>query len=207
MSDDVAPVTTGPVLPEDVPVPPGRLAIRAWRAGDGALLGEAIMASLEHLRPWMAWIADEPLTVETREAMIERWCTERLAGGDAVYGIWRIDGERPVVAGGCGLHRRAVGRPEVLEIGYWLHVDHTGCGIATEAAAALTDTAFGVPGTVEVVIHHDPANLASGAVPARLGYVRQVDEACPVDGKTSATWSIDRVTIDRGTREPGQAGE
>ena len=57
-----------------------------------------------------------------------------------------------------------------LEIGYWVHPGFTGRGVATAAAAALTEAALALPGIDRVEIHHDILNLASGRVPAKLGY-------------------------------------
>ena len=68
----------------------------------------------------------------------------RESGGEAVYGAFVGD----EVVGSCGLHRRS--GPEVLEIGYWVHVDHLGRGYASEIAATLTTAAFAVPG-IELV--------------------------------------------------------
>src|SRR4051794_31266529 len=142
-----------------------RLVVRRWEPVDAPALGVAIAESVEHLRPWMPWAAGEPVLLADRMRWIEHGNRQWEAGGDVVLGILLTDG---TVIGGTGLHRRA--GPDTLEIGYWLHVDHTGRGYVTEAAAALTDAAFDVPGIEHVEIHHDAANLASGRVPERLGY-------------------------------------
>src|SRR3954453_8810297 len=36
------------------------LVLRAWEDDDAVALGRAIAESLEHLRPWMPWVAFEP---------------------------------------------------------------------------------------------------------------------------------------------------
>lgn len=153
--------------PEHLQTP--RLTLRRWVAADAAACNAAVLASIEHLRPWMPWIAAEPLSVQDRIGLFERWDREWNDGGDLVVGIFQ-DG---VVVGGSGLHTRR--GPGVLEIGYWVHVDHGGQGIATEASAALTTAAFAVDGIERVEIHHDKANVASSGVPRRLGYTL-VDE-------------------------------
>jgi RimJ/RimL family protein N-acetyltransferase len=147
-----------------------RVVLRPETAIDVAQLGAVVSRNLEHLRPWMPWVANEPLTDEQRLALLERWDRERVQGGDAVFGIF-LDGE---IVGGAGLHRRR--GPHGLEIGYWVDRDHLGRGIATEAAGLLTEAALGVPGITFVEIHHDKANVASAKVPERLGY-RFVGEA------------------------------
>jgi hypothetical protein len=37
-----------------------RLAIRPWQVNDAPALSVAIIESIDHLRPWMSWIASEP---------------------------------------------------------------------------------------------------------------------------------------------------
>jgi ribosomal-protein-serine acetyltransferase len=140
------------------------VALRRWRADDVPRLHQAVLASLEHLRPWMDWIAHEPLSVDERRRLAENWELDWRAGGDVIYGVFVND----EVAGGCGLHRRR--GSGALEIGYWTHPAFLRRGIATAAARLLTDAAFTVPGIEVVEIHHDQANRRSRGVPRRLGY-------------------------------------
>jgi ribosomal-protein-serine acetyltransferase len=112
----------------------------------------------------MPWVSQEPLTLARRTTLIEEWERDWMQGGDVVMGVFL----RGRVAGGCGLHRR-IGC-NGLELGYWTHPSFLRRGIATAAAALLTDAAFAVPGITHVEIHHDKANRASAAVPRRLGY-------------------------------------
>jgi RimJ/RimL family protein N-acetyltransferase len=161
-------------IPDTVSAP--RLEIRRLRLADAPSLVEAITASVEHLRPWMPWIAFEPQSVDQRVDYIARTQREWEGGGDLGVGLF-LDGR---VVGGAGLHRR-VG-PDGLEIGYWVHVDHVGRGYAQEVAAALSDLALSLPGIERVVIRHDLANRRSEGVPRRLGF-RIVEEVA--DGRTS----------------------
>jgi RimJ/RimL family protein N-acetyltransferase len=151
------------VLPERLEDAAG-LVLRRWLTADAEALGRAVAESAEHLRPWMAWIADEPLTLERRREMIAEWERDWSQGGDVILGVF--DGGR--VAGGCGLHRR-IG-PSGLEIGYWIHPGFLRRGHATRAVRMLTDAVFGLPGIVRVEIHHDKANVASAGVPRKLGF-------------------------------------
>jgi len=165
--------------------------LRLWRVDDAPPLGEAIAERAEHLRPWMAWIADEPQTLEERRAMLARWDAEWSHGGDAYYGIF-LNGD---VVGSCGLHRRL--GPDALEIGYWIHAAFVRRGLATETARLLTDAAFSMPQISSVEIHHDRANLASLGVPGGLGYRfvgEQPDEAtAPADTGVECIWRIERA--------------
>lgn len=141
-----------------------RVVLRRWVAADAPGLSAAVTRNIEHLRPWMPWIAQEPLEDEERAALLETWERSWLDGGDVVFGVF-LD-ERAI--GGCGLHRRR--GPHGLEIGYWIDKDHTNQGIATEVARLLTSAALSVPGVTFVEIHHDRANVASGRVPQHLGF-------------------------------------
>jgi RimJ/RimL family protein N-acetyltransferase len=143
-----------------------RLLLRCWDPADARALEEAILSSLEHLRPWMPWALDEPIGLPQRVA----WLRERRArfdrGEDFDYAIFERDGQ--TVLGAIGLLTRA--GLQAREIGYWIRAGHTGQGLAGEAAAALTRAAFEVDHVARVEIHCDPANVASAAVPRKLGY-------------------------------------
>jgi RimJ/RimL family protein N-acetyltransferase len=183
----------GPVLPERIE---GHgLLLRRWRVGDAGSLERAVSESADHLRPWMAWMVQEPQTTEDRRAMLAHWERDWSQGGDVMLGIF-IEGE---VAGSSGLHRRR--GPGVLEIGYWIHRSFTRCGLATTVAQLLTDAAFSVPGIVGVEIHHDRANVVSAGVPRRLGF-RFVGEApdvakAPAEVGIDCTWRMERAEWQR----------
>src|SRR4051794_27605927 len=91
-----------------------RVVLRRWRTRDASQLTAAVTRNLEHLRPWMPWIAYEPLLDSDRVALFETWERSYLDGGDVVYGVFR---DRQAI-GGCGLHKRR--GPHGLEIGYWI---------------------------------------------------------------------------------------
>ena len=129
-----------------------------------AALLAAVIESHEHLRPWMPW-ADH--YDQDRAAEYLRDCQAQWASGSAFsYAI--IVGDH--IVGSAGLHDR-VGDGG-LEIGYWVRSGWTGRGIATDATAALTAAALALPGVGRVEIYHDVANVASGRIPAKLGYAR-----------------------------------
>ncbi|MGZ4677685.1 MAG: GNAT family N-acetyltransferase [Acidimicrobiia bacterium] len=170
-----------------------RMVLRRWAQADEPALSAAIAASVEHLRPWMPWAAGEPVAPADRIRWIEQVDRDWEAGGDVVLGMLLADG---TVVGGTGLHRRA--GPDTLEIGYWVHVDHVGQGLATEAAAGLTDAAFAIAGIEHVEIHHDRANLASRRVPEKLGYAmtgecEPTDPPAPGEDRVHWCWRIDRA--------------
>ncbi len=143
-----------------------RVVVRAWNAVDAPLLKDAIDASLEHLRAWMPWAMDEPTPLPDLAARLAKFAADFDEGIDRTYGIFTLDEQR--LLGGVGLHART--SPGVLEIGYWIRADAVGRGYATEAAGLVTRAALALPGIERVEIRCDPRNVASAAVPRRLGY-------------------------------------
>jgi ribosomal-protein-serine acetyltransferase len=156
LSDGVAPTAR---------VEAGWLVCRRVQLGDARDLYEAVEASMDHLRPWMPWV--EGYTPEMAEQFVGRNAQQagHAAMPDAAYVACDHRGS---LLGVCGLH--APLGENSLEIGYWVDVRHIRRGVATLASAALTEIAFGIPGLQAVEIHHDQANVASGAIPAKLGY-------------------------------------
>lgn len=176
-------------LPSEIVTP--RLFLRLWRPDDASSLSAAIEASFEHLRPWLAWIRFEPLSNEDRVQLINSGRADWRNGGDANYGVFR-DG---AVVGGCGLHRRQ--GPGTIDLGYWIHSDHTGQGYAVEIARGLTSAAFDVAGVDRVEIHHDKANARSRAVPRSLGFTPAAERPdgvhSPGEVGIDCRWSISRT--------------
>lgn len=168
-----------------------RLLLRRWLIEDGEIQQRAVETSIEHLRPWMPWMAAEPQSLADRRLMLARWEREWEEGGDSLLGVF-LDGE---VAGSCGLHRRR--GPTTLEIGYWIHPGFLRQGLATRATAMLTEAAFSVDGIERVEIHHDKANVASAGVPRRLGFRFDGESPDAVDAPAEigvdCVWRLDRA--------------
>lgn len=168
-----------------------RLAIRPWIVDDAQALNTAIEESLEHLRPWMPWIAAEPRSLPEREMLIRRWEADRRTGGDLVFGMFLGS----AVVGGCGLHRR-IGR-RGLEIGYWVAAPYTRRGHASAAAATLTALAFTYPMIDMVEIRVDAANHASAGVARKLGYTLMEQVPTPVQAPAETglrdVWRVHRA--------------
>lgn len=114
---------------------------------------------------------------DTRE-LLDGFREKFETGDDFVYGIF--DGEESEVLGGTGLHPR-IG-PGALEIGYWIRVDRTGDGLATEAARAMREAASALPGIERIVIKCDPENEVSRRIPEKLGFT--LLERLESDGET-----------------------
>ncbi len=163
--------------------------LRRWRRLDTAALERAVHESLDHLRPWMPWVAAEPLTRAQRRALVGRLRRDWRLGTDYAYGLF-ADGQ---LAGSVGLHRR---QPGCLEIGYWVRSSLLGRGFAPRAAAGLTTAALCLEGVGWVEIHHDRANRASRRIPEKLGFHLVAEEPdaveAPGESGVSCVWRIYR---------------
>jgi ribosomal-protein-serine acetyltransferase len=167
----------------------GDVTLRRWHAVDAPLVTHAVQESLEHLAPWMPF-AQNGYSLADGEAFLTRCVTGRDGGQNFNYAIVAPDG---AVAGSCGLMTRP---QDGIEIGYWLHGEYTGRGLATMAASALLSEAWRI-GAAYVEIVHDEANLRSGAVPARLGFLEVARGPADVEATGARTgiqvvWRIER---------------
>lgn len=168
-----------------------RTVLRCWQPADAPLLSAAIEASLDHLREWMPWASDEPKSLADRAGLLRTFRAAFDRDEEYVYAIFNR--EESAVLGGTGLHSREDGN--CLEIGYWIHVEHTNQGLATEIAAALTKVAFALHRVDWVEIRCDPNNIRSAAVPRKLGYTHEATlrrRRTTPQGRTEGTmiWSI-----------------
>ncbi len=174
-------------VPQKIDVGAHRLGLRQWRIDDAGTLLAAIECSLPELRRFMPWAMEAP-TMQSVEEFLEGVVSGRSMG----FGLYEAGGQ---LVGGFGLHDRR--GPGILEMGYWVRSDRTGRGYATAAARALTDVAFDSFHKVNrVEIRCDPANGASGAIPAKLGFrlVNEVDvpvEAAAQTGR-QLVWAVTR---------------
>ena len=107
--------------------------------------------------------------MEAKVALLRRYRGEFDLGKDYVYGVFNRDESQ--VLGGTGLHMRL--GEGAREIGYWIHKDHIGRGLATELTTALTKVAFKVDRVERVEIHCDPENHASAAVARKSGFMHE----------------------------------
>lgn len=170
-----------------------RLIIRAPRAGDGPALNEAVVESLDHLRPWMPWAKQAP-TVEASEEMLRRGVARWAAREDLwMMLIRKADGRW---LGGSGLHRMIWDVPQ-FEIGYWVRASEEGKGYVTEAVCGITAFAFDRLAAERVMIQCDALNTRSAAVAERCGYtfegrLRRNDRAVTGELRDTLVYSVIR---------------
>ncbi len=169
------------------------VTLRRYRAEDVDVLFQAVIESLDHLRPWLPWAAD--YSRESAEEFLARSVADWDSGTAYNYAIM-ADG---VLAGGIGLMAR-IG-PGGLEIGYWVRREYARRGLATAASAALVEQAFRLPGVNRVEIVHDELNVASAGVPRKLGFTeaerRPLDLRPPEGTGVGVVWRLTKPALTR----------
>jgi RimJ/RimL family protein N-acetyltransferase len=144
-----------------------RLVIRCWAPEDAVPLKLAVDASLEHLRPWVPWAANEPTPLDQKVAWLRKCRGEFDLGLDYSYGVFSADESE--VVGGAGLHLRQ--GLNVREIGYWIASAHCQRGYATEVTRALTRVGFEVDSASRIEVRVWPDNHRSTNIAKRLGFI------------------------------------
>ena len=173
----------------------GEFVLRAYEIGDARALNEAVNASYEHLKPWMAWAApDTPL--EQSEATVRRFIAGYCRNEDFTMGIWQ--GDRCL--GGTGFHLR-VGAPGWgnAEIGMWLRGDMAGHGFGTCVLAALLDWGFDAWGWERLVWRCSTENHASRRVAEKNGMKLEgvARQELPIYGIRHDTFIFSLIRADR----------
>ncbi|MBE7176409.1 MAG: GNAT family N-acetyltransferase [Mucilaginibacter polytrichastri] len=179
-----------------------RLVIRCYEPGDAELLWHAVNESLDHIRPWIPFARYEPTSLMEKKALVRKFRGEFDLGINYVFGIF--DKQNGDFLGGTGFHLRA--GKDAAEIGYWIHVDQTGKGIATEAVQALLQIAFCVERWNHIVIHCDPENAGSARIAAKLGFRHTVtQDTTAQDGSPQDTmvWLLYRSEYEKMQGEKG----
>jgi RimJ/RimL family protein N-acetyltransferase len=104
--------------------------------------------------------------------------------------LWR---EPRRLIGMIGLAPAADGRS--AELGYYIARDHWGCGVATEAALAITKVGFESFGYLKLTSGYHTDNPASGRVLAKLGFVivGRSRRSCLAEGKDKPSVEVEWV--------------
>lgn len=148
------------------PLSTERLSLIPTEPSHAPGLTDAILASLEELRPWMAWAAYASLE-QTRAFASEaadRWATSTGWTFTIVH-----QGER---VGTVGLDRFEP-TLERAELGYWIKSDLAGRGLMREACRAVVDFGFREVRLHRIELHTSPDNHASVRVAEGLGFKRE----------------------------------
>jgi RimJ/RimL family protein N-acetyltransferase len=146
----------------------GRVLLRRWAPTDLAFVFD--MYSRWEVQRYLGTTPRVMESVDEASAVIERW-GDRADGPFGVWAVTLVGSGQPV--GSALLKALPLSGPDRLpssdfEIGWHLHPDYWGRGLATEAARLLLDTAWS-HGLTEVHAVTYAENTASQAVCRRLG--------------------------------------
>lgn len=149
-------------------------------------MGTLTTARLE-LRPWHDDFETDLFRLSSDERVVRfigdgrPWSRERTAERHqeclrhwAEHGFgWRAIIDRGAFAGVAALNRLGSLVPgiaeDAIEVGWWVDPGSWGRGIATEAALALRDEAFGGLGAERIAARYQLANPASGRIMDKIG--------------------------------------
>lgn len=143
-----------------------RLLIRAPRREDAVQCYEAVLHSLESLRPWLPFAENKPELEGTEAVLIEAAANFQLRKDLRLHFFSKETGE---FIGSSGLHR-INWEVRKFEIGYWVDHKFEGKGYVTEAVERITRFAFEELEANRVEIRCDPENVRSRAVAERLDF-------------------------------------
>ena len=181
-----------PSLPDQLPA--GAVVLCRWHVDllEGML--NAIRMSFAELHHWTAYASTMP-SAEMIARDLEDGDESFRLGTKWLYALCDVDLDE--VVGCAGLYLQD--DTDSLDIGYWVRSDCTGRGHATASVRALTDAAFKFfPQVKRIEIAMDRANLASAAIPRKLGYMLDREEDRPVesdgDSGRGFVWSVERST-------------
>jgi len=151
-----------------------RLGFRTWRQSDLPLA----------LRLWgdpavTRFISQQGFTEPEIRARLEREIATQETSRIQYWPIFTLAGAQHV--GCCGLRPRE-GHPRVPEFGVHIGSDHWRQGYALEAASCVIEYAFGVLGFEGLFAGHNPENVASRNLLARLGFAHTHNEFYPPTG-------------------------
>ena len=191
-----------PLLVDLPPLTSQRLLLRAPCHGDGPALNEAVVESIDQLKPWMPWAQAQP-TLEQSELVCRQMAAHFAQRSDLPFFIFERGSGRLI--GGTGLHRFDWSVPR-FEIGYWVRRSEQGHGLITEAVQTLVRLAFDGLRARRVEVRMSSMNHRSRAVAERCGFTLEGvlrQDSLGVDGQPRDTAVYARV---RGVEEPDGAG-
>jgi RimJ/RimL family protein N-acetyltransferase len=150
-----------------------RLIIRVPRPGDGPALNEAVLETIDDLRPWMPWAA-EPPPVEKSEENSRRAYAQFITRDDITLRL--IHKETGLILGSSSLHPRDWSLPR-FEIGYWCRMRFQRQGYVTEAVRAILRFGFETLQAKRIQCVCDSLNARSLRVAERVGLRREAEFA------------------------------
>ena len=153
-----------------MPIETPRLILQTPKIGDGKMVNEAVIESIEELRPFMPWAKKAPSIHDTEEFVrlaATNWILKK--NEEPYLPLFIFDKKTHHFIGSTGFHHFDW-KNGCIEIGYWLRTTYTGQGLMTEAVNALTQYAFTALNMKRVVITCTIDNVKSKKIPDNLGY-------------------------------------
>ena len=147
-----------------------RTVVRPWRDDEVDFVFDVLR------RPDVTqWFGTPTALAEPAEAAARMAGWRAATDADPLVGTWAIEARATGAPVGCVLLKRVLPGREEMEVGWWLHPDHTGNGYAREAALGAIGKAFadGAP-EVFAVTHttNEPSKRVARAIGMRdLGVV------------------------------------
>lgn len=158
-----------------------RLGFRQW-AADDLPLAHALWSDPQ-VSVWLGG----PFSSDAIQKRLATEIRQQADHGMQYWPVFLLADNRHV---GCaGLRPKAA---NTLELGYHLKADFWGRGLATEAAAAVVEHAFGTLGIETLFAGHHPSNAVSRNVLLKLGFVYACDEFYEPSGLVEPTYLLRR---------------
>lgn len=144
-----------------------RMILRAAKSGDGPEAFEAVLESVNELKPWMPWAHPQPNlegSIEFHVGAEAKWYSREMLDFQ-----WHDKASGGLIGKG-GFHTINWDVPK-LEIGYWVRTSMAGKGYCTEAVMAMVAFAKRELGAKRLEICSDPRNQKSRKVAERCDFV------------------------------------
>lgn len=142
------------------------VVLKQLEINDAQIIFDAIQQNREHLARWLPFVEQTKSIKDTLS--FTRSIVEGIERRQEVFTIWYRDR----FAGLIGLKDIDYLNYK-LEIGYWLVKDMTGKGIITLSVEQLVHYAFNELCMNRIQIKCGVGNLASSAIPKKLGFVME----------------------------------
>lgn len=175
------------------PGPPYRIVtpsvvLRCWDPADTPALHALIAENLEHLRPWVPWVAGEPRPLEARLQEVRQWRAQFDV--DQAWPWAMLAADDGQLVGGIVMHRLLDGAS--VDAGVWVGRTRARRGYSAEGLAAVARAAFEVLGITRVQTTTDPGNERSIALMRKLGFTHEATTRHLEHGerKDEMVWTI-----------------
>jgi RimJ/RimL family protein N-acetyltransferase len=163
------------------------VVLRPFEPADAPAVHQLIADNLDHLRPWVAWAADEPKPLDEKLREVRSW---RAAFDLDLAWHWAmLAADDGALVGGVNANR--VG-DDAVDVGGWVGLTRARRGYNLDGAAAVTRVAFEVTGFTRVQAITDPCNERSNALMRKLGFTHEATTRHLEHGerKDEFVWSI-----------------